>query len=105
MSYIYKRARKVVAWTGLAGSVSDRVIVLIGNLAHIFDGMVSATETHEKAEAQALAEVEMSLSRDTESWSAFSSFLDRPYWRRVWVIQEITVAREVIVQCGQERFT
>ena len=116
MSYIYKRARKVVAWTGLAGSGSDGAIVLIGNLAHIFDGMVSATEAHEKAgeyrstakamaEAQALAQVDMSLSRDTESWSAFSSFLDRPYWRRVWVIQEITVAREVIVQCGQERVT
>ncbi|KIM93325.1 hypothetical protein OIDMADRAFT_74457, partial [Oidiodendron maius Zn] len=79
MSYIYKRARKVVAWTGLAGSGSDGAIVLIGNLAH------------------ALAQVDISLSRDTESWSALSSFLDRPYWRRVWVIQEITVAGEVIV--------
>lgn len=31
------------------------------------------------------------------------NFLNRDYWRRVWIIQEIILAPHIIIQCGAER--
>ncbi|KAG4431179.1 hypothetical protein IFR05_013342 [Cadophora sp. M221] len=28
-------------------------------------------------------------------------FFERPYWRRVWVIQELALARRIVVHCGE----
>lgn len=33
---------------------------------------------------------------------AWLSFVDRPYWRRTWIVQEIAHARSVIVNCGDD---
>ena len=33
---------------------------------------------------------------------AWRSFVDRPYWRRTWIVQEIAHARSVIVHCGDD---
>ncbi|KAK4442713.1 hypothetical protein QBC34DRAFT_281852, partial [Podospora aff. communis PSN243] len=30
------------------------------------------------------------------------SFLTRPYWSRVWIIQELCVAREILLVCGDQ---
>ena len=29
-------------------------------------------------------------------------FLSRPYWSRIWIIQELCVAREILLTCGKE---
>lgn len=31
---------------------------------------------------------------------ALAMLLDRPYWRRLWIRQELAVAKNVIVMCG-----
>ena len=31
-----------------------------------------------------------------------AELLDRPWWRRVWVVQEAVLAREIIIQCGPD---
>jgi hypothetical protein len=30
------------------------------------------------------------------------NFFDWPYWRRVWIIQEIAIAARVIIKCGND---
>lgn len=39
------------------------------------------------------------LSFRTPEWRAF---IDRPYWRRTWIVQEIALARSVSVHCGPD---
>ncbi|KAB5513374.1 hypothetical protein GE09DRAFT_632737 [Coniochaeta sp. 2T2.1] len=34
-------------------------------------------------------------------WQALARLFQRPYWKRVWVIQEITLAAQVTLRCGQ----
>lgn len=34
---------------------------------------------------------------------AYQKFLSRPWWYRVWVIQEVSVAKEAIFVCGSKR--
>jgi hypothetical protein len=36
-------------------------------------------------------------------WLALSKMFDRPYWKRVWIVQEIVLAREAILCCGGSR--
>jgi hypothetical protein len=37
----------------------------------------------------------------TEDWSSVVALLTAPWWQRLWVIQEVVNATEVIVFCGQ----
>ena len=39
--------------------------------------------------------------RDREYWEALYSFLKRPWFFRVWVIQELAVSRNPRLVCGQ----
>jgi hypothetical protein len=34
--------------------------------------------------------------------SAFKAMCSRPYWHRLWIIQEIIFAEEIILQCGDD---
>ncbi|KAJ4296384.1 hypothetical protein N0V90_006429 [Kalmusia sp. IMI 367209] len=36
-------------------------------------------------------------------WNAIQELANRPYWRRVWVIQEFLLARDVNLYCGSNR--
>lgn len=38
--------------------------------------------------------------KDEDSRQAFIEFFERPYWSRVWIIQEIIAGSQVIVYCG-----
>lgn len=40
------------------------------------------------------------LARESSAWRAF---ITRPYWQRVWVVQEIALARALIIQCGPDQ--
>ena len=39
-----------------------------------------------------------------KAWSAWTNFLQRPWFRRVWVIQEFALAKEVKMLCGKTFF-
>jgi hypothetical protein len=39
--------------------------------------------------------------QDPDEWVAFQKLMERPWWRRVWVIQEIAAAKgQILVGCG-----
>jgi hypothetical protein len=35
-------------------------------------------------------------------WDSVSKILLRPWWKRVWVLQEVAVAKQVLVLCGNK---
>jgi hypothetical protein len=74
MGNIYLRATEVVIWLGLARDDSDLVMADFN----------SNTAVLMKAES-------------TLSWCR------RTYWRRMWVIQEIQLAKDLSIYCGTER--
>jgi Heterokaryon incompatibility protein (HET) len=49
----------------------------------------------------------MTGNRPLSSWDIrlgeVCQLLDRPWWRRLWIVQEITVARKVTVVCGPDQ--
>jgi hypothetical protein len=76
MGSIYQRAREVAAWIGENTVQSRFAMNLTTKVPH--------TPSYNGGEVSAVLE-----------------FFDRPYWRRVWVIQELALARHTVVHCGE----
>ncbi|OCK84868.1 hypothetical protein K432DRAFT_85503, partial [Lepidopterella palustris CBS 459.81] len=78
MAEIYAKAHRVVVWLGEAEDDSDRAL-----------------------EAIRLAGESSARSSNTElTRQAILRLLKRPWFRRIWVLQEMAAARHVLIMCG-----
>lgn len=78
MDEIYQRAWKVLVWLGLPEIDSELAIHHIRSHGRpLFDPQVR---------------------------NAMLRLIARPYWRRMWIVQELLLARRVLIYCGDESF-
>ena len=98
MRKIYSQARDVVMWLGNEARGSDSAMDLIRTLS-------SACNTgQDKALGDSLRQQRDLL--DQGCWRALSELLDRPYWDRLWVLQEIALGGgRTVILCGQQAVT
>jgi Heterokaryon incompatibility protein (HET) len=88
MADIYNQATKVRVWLGEKGEESDlalRFIRRVLNLSQL-DQLV-----HDKL--------------TPNEWAAFLDLMKRPWFSRRWIVQEIALAREAYLHCGDEFVT
>lgn len=97
MKEIYKRSQLTIAWLGKEVDTDA-----IG-----FDLMQKIFENHEVPTIEDLAQTdykqptEFNLpAPEDPAWGALCQILYRPYFSRVWIIQEILMARTCLIQCG-----
>lgn len=94
MNLIYGKAAQVVSWLGDSDQDSDEGLELIKELGSWSkengDEFIDALAT-EKATALEIFE-RMGFSMDDRNWPAFWSIFNRPYWTRVWIIQELAAS-------------
>jgi hypothetical protein len=81
MKPVYQHAKNVIAWIGLEERGSEI----------IFDFADQLQPTGPKS----LTDISLPLGME------LSSLLQREYWSRVWIIQEIALARKVTIHCGR----
>ncbi|KAF4427474.1 Heterokaryon incompatibility 6 OR allele [Fusarium acutatum] len=81
MGNTFAGAIRVIAWLGLANDDSDLAMDLMSD-----DKSLDASLP--------------SLSKDSHEGKALSALCYRTYWRRVWIIQELHLARSFVVWCG-----
>jgi hypothetical protein len=93
---IYANAHAVVSWIG---GPADNSHLVMGVLREkIADHALQAEYGTQDASAEGLL-----TSIDIEEWLALAKFLNRPYWRRQWVVQEVTLAgSRTVILCGCE---
>jgi len=128
MPAIYQRATRTIAWLGTADKAAldamDILERLGGSMAHLktyqgpgpftwhgpqFDydfGVgegASADLEHRHAMLENLSNLDDLTSGELTALRNF--FGNRPYWRRMWIIQEIVHSRNVIFQCGSRQIT
>ena len=93
MGQIYQQASSVLIWLGPAGQNSDLALKMIAN------GKVLAN-----------AGVRTNWYDDTRGyprisrasfWQPVLSLLQRPYFRRVWIVQEVLRAKSLKILCGR----
>ena len=91
MESIYRKASVVLVWVGKGSAGSDRVMnwlskgqgdqgVSFGQ--HFFQSALSDEEPPSPEELR--------------------DFVSRPYWRRVWIVQEIAAATDICILCGNK---
>lgn len=87
MRLIYRGAKTVRIWLG---EKDDR-----SGLALQFAKRIS--KMSQSTTAQLIQEATVI---DIEALMTLGEIFSRPYWRRVWVVQEIICAKDIIVHCG-----
>jgi hypothetical protein len=97
MQEIYENAQLVIAWLGNASETDS-------------DGFALMKTIYERCGPPSLADAGNPVFLSTDAlglpgmddpvWRALCKVLYKPYFFRVWIIQEIIAARSCIIQCG-----
>ncbi|KAE9366452.1 HET-domain-containing protein [Stipitochalara longipes BDJ] len=83
MGKIYHEARSVIIWLGEAGEDSDLALSFIPRVTDLsqFDQIIKNPSS-------------------TREWYALSRLMNRPWFSRRWVVQELAFAKEAKLLCG-----
>jgi hypothetical protein len=118
MKDIYQMATGTMVWVGLASNNSDALMQRLDEVgkdafqAGILD--VFGREAQKVLRPQGVGEVlparHLRIRKSLEElsdklgfdfpYTALGPFNSRPYWTRVWIIQEVSVSQQVIILCG-----
>jgi len=90
MPAIYKEASSVVAWLGAASNGSDKIMRMLNRL----EEGTALPLLHYQSSGMIASRSELA------TWDDLDHFFARPYWTRLWIIQEIATASRVILTCG-----
>ena len=101
MAEIYRLAQRVVVWLGpdsASGSYAIRTLDFLGGqfVTTVDNVVLAAPDATERQWDQQTA-----LPYDRDTWVHISQLLDRDYFRRLWIIQEIRLGKEVVLCCGE----
>ncbi|KAK5989047.1 Heterokaryon incompatibility 6-like protein [Cladobotryum mycophilum] len=93
MGRIYAHALSTIIWLGEAGTVSDAAIKLLEDATFRLSigDAVFGPEDFERIYLPAAG---------SGIWAELWDLLSRPWFRRVWIVQELIVSRDVWVACG-----
>jgi hypothetical protein len=100
MTRIYTQARIVIGWTGEASEDSDEAVGLIKNLGEFalnYEDSLFGDDEEIMIPLQGSAQTAADYIEDlgfpsrSQNWNALWRFLQRPFWTRVWIIQELAV--------------
>ncbi|CZT05126.1 uncharacterized protein RCO7_05324 [Rhynchosporium graminicola] len=94
MREIYGKAWTVIAWLGVEGNQSDMAIELVRKLCRFRNTQRTSFD------------LALKLTREPGylgigCWHALMQLMERPYWHRLWIIQEMVMgASSVVIRCG-----
>ncbi|PMD45975.1 HET-domain-containing protein [Hyaloscypha variabilis F] len=93
MGIIYSQASRTIVWLGLADSQTELA----------FQACKSHAENGLSHEAAYLHRNNLVLNFDDDELKAINSLCSREYWGRLWIIQEVLLAKHVQIYSGHLR--
>jgi hypothetical protein len=87
MKAIYNTARRVIVWLGKEAEDSDVAMQLL-------------MELKDRNMDQKWIEDTVGSSALSKHCLALAKMLLRPYWHRLWIVQEIAFAKDAVLHCG-----
>lgn len=111
MAEIYGRAKVVYSCVGPHEDSSEMLIEVFNALTEV-EPQAQDDQNGDQQDTQqddhSTAEVQWLLSRDEEYlWDicgALARFAHRPYWSRMWIVQELYMGEDCEVMCGNDDF-
>ena len=106
MGSIYSKASLVVSWLGEEKDQGSMAVRLFATVAKEISKSTAGGDNIGwlKGYKDLLCSA-LSLDREptgSYGWDAIAKILDRPYWSRAWILQEITLPEKVMIICGQQ---
>ncbi|TGO41147.1 hypothetical protein BHYA_0026g00540 [Botrytis hyacinthi] len=99
MGQIYSGTLRVIVWLGNAAENSDTALRMLKEIAtHATLRRTDATNSDEHSNQL----IKLFNGFDNEEWKALVALCQRPYWSRIWILQEIYLAKSYRVHCGKE---
>ncbi|MCJ1405295.1 hypothetical protein MMC11_008522 [Xylographa trunciseda] len=97
MEQIYRQASVVNVWLGDRSADSDQAMQFVVELVNTLVPLQH--KQLESLEFKRLRNYGLRPKTD-DAWQALRRLLARPWFSRVWVIQELAMCKEVLVMCG-----
>jgi hypothetical protein len=95
MKQIFQRSHRTLVWLGAESRDSGRAIHLVRRLAGVWQ--------RRKSQRLWLARYSTNIPPLYDpAWRAFALLLQRPWFQRAWVVQEASVAKDILVLCGAD---
>jgi hypothetical protein len=88
MGRIYSAAQSVLVWLGEEAD----------NSAALFDFLNRSTAAGATQRSQTSNQID-----NRTFWTSFKRLCQREYWKRVWIVQEVILARKIEILCGDRR--
>lgn len=96
MREIYSRARKTIVWLGNEADQSPLAFKLLERLKKPFETLSKSGNTND-------IHTEINSKWVMKDWMALATLLRRPWFGRMWVLQELAVSSSATIICGQEQ--
>lgn len=102
MGEIYNKAQQVVVWLG---PDDDDTSVALGTIETLSAGVVVVWHrrnftTRPDSEAEIVRKTPRQSTVSPAQWAALKGFINRPWFQRLWIRQEVGLASKFVVQCG-----
>jgi Heterokaryon incompatibility protein (HET) len=91
MHWIYKLARSVIAWLGPSNEDCRSAFGTMDLIQKLDITPISGVMT-----------CRISNKETRNGHDPFRELMDRPYWSRAWIVQEMMFAHSLLIQCGAE---
>jgi hypothetical protein len=110
MADIYKRASRVYVWLGRFDEIAEAVMEALKRhrRERIYDSYhvhwLERKVSHERIEEQ---KNNITAATNDRNWTkaltgpALQHFFGNPYWTRLWIVQEIMLAKDILIMCGK----
>ncbi|RSL52544.1 hypothetical protein CEP54_010861 [Fusarium duplospermum] len=100
LSTIFQSATQVVAWLGPENQ-SQNGDVVIENLKSITNFARQSESTYRCTFLDSIKSKNESRSCKIDTFADLDAFLDRPWFKRVWIVQELVLPTKVTLVCGR----
>lgn len=100
LSTIFESATQVVAWLGPEDQ-SQNGSDVIKDLKTMAELSRESESTYWPQFLDSIKSKNEALGRDMDTWADLDAFLDRPWFKRVWIVQELVLPTKVTLVCGR----
>ena len=97
MKDIYENASIVFIWLGENNKLSERAFEELYGLS-----LLLTPDEHGNSVVPGREFDRNTMEQDPQKWAAISDILYRPWFRRMWIIQEALSAQHAVMMCGSD---
>ncbi|ETS78454.1 hypothetical protein PFICI_10516 [Pestalotiopsis fici W106-1] len=95
MKQIYSRSKHTIAWLGEKSAELEEGIAFMAHLANSYSDILEFNQTRNSREVPERLWL-------PDKWRALGVFLDLPWWKRIWTLQEYVSSRTIDLYCGSD---